>query len=344
MALDPWSEISGPARKIMVVGDSVPGDNHNGTEPHWPARLRALLAPVWGYGGEGYFGLWRPEWAAAGSWSRAARDDAWNRAPWGQTYTASGAGNVFTFTTNRDSVTGPIAGFDIYYVDGPRAASFAYRVDGSDWVDGPGTFSAANRLRRTTVDRPVTSTIDIRAADAAGTAVTTYLAGVGLKGNAGQLVIHNLGFGGRKLSHYLATDHTSFIALEAPDLVILNISNDAVDGHRVAAWNARLDTFWQGVLGAKLGVAVAEQNFGRDVGRQRAWREAQQQVVTAHRGEWLDLHERWGDFATADASGFWFDVGIHPSPAGYADMAERIAEVLTVRDGGGHRLGTPETR
>jgi hypothetical protein len=37
----------------------------------------------------------------------------------------------------------------------------------------------------------------------------------------------------------------------------------------------------------------------------------------------------WGAFETADAAGYWADVGVHPSSRGYADMAARIADVLT---------------
>ncbi len=57
-----WFAADPHERTIVVAGDSVPGDNDNDTEPHWPGRLRQLLAPSCGHGGDGFFGCWRPEW------------------------------------------------------------------------------------------------------------------------------------------------------------------------------------------------------------------------------------------------------------------------------------------
>jgi hypothetical protein len=266
-----------------------------------------------------------------GGWRRAVRGDPWDRAPWGQTFTASGAQHVATFARDVAAVTGRVTSFDIYYVDGPGAAPFAYRVDGGAWADVDVAGAGDDRLRRVTVAEPVTSTIDVRAADARGAPARTYLAGVGLRDDAGGLVVHNLGCGGRKLSQYLARDHTSFVDLVGPDLVVLNISNDALDAGTGAgrAWAANVERFWAGVRGAKLLVTVAEQGYGRDAGAQAAWRATQLRVTAAHGGATLDLHDPWGDYQTADAAGYWADVGVHPSARGYDDIAARVAGLLS---------------
>jgi hypothetical protein len=329
--LGAWFAKVARERTIVVVGDSVPGDNDNGTEPHWPGRLRRLLAPACGHGGDGFFGLWRPEWDGMGGWRRAVRGDPWDRAPWGQTFTASGAQHVARFSRNAAAVTGRVTSFDLYYVDAPGAAPFAYRVDRGPWADVEIAGAGDDRLRRVTVAEPVASTVEVRAADARGSSARTYFVGIGLRDDAGGLVVHNLGCGGRKLSQYLARDHTSFVDLVGPDLVVLNISNDALDADTGAAraWTANLERFWAGVRAAKLLVTVAEQGYGRDVGAQAAWRATQLRVTAALGGATLDLQDHWGDYQAADAAGYWADIGVHPSARGYDDIAARVADLLS---------------
>lgn len=326
--LKSFYDIVGSDRVIYVLGDSIPA---TGNDPAlvWPVKLRAALASVWGNGGEGFFPLYRPEWSTlTGTWTQLSAGDASNRAPWGQTWSANGSTHVKRFTLPAYVVT-PTVTVEVLYVDGPAAADFSISADGAAFVNIGGTYSGSSILRKRTLTMAASSTIDVRAANAAGTGVATFFVGLRFLRTPGELVIENLGFPSIGLNNYVNRDATSYINLVQPDLMIMNESNDPVVA-TAEVWEPYQRLFWESYSGAaKLLIVDSEQGGGRDVEAQRTYRELTKNVVTQYGGEWLDMFKFWGTWEQGVALGFWELFAVHPNNAGYDDMTARILALLT---------------
>lgn len=323
-----WYDIVGSARRILIFGDSIPATG-NDASTVWPVLLRSSLAGTWGRGGEGYFGLWRPEWSVlSGAWTQAISSDAWDQFPWGKAETANGSGNVRRYTI-PSFVPTPIADIEIYYVDGASAAQFSVSADGGAYVNvSGGTYSGANQARKLTHTVNASSTIDVRAANAAGTGVAVYLGGIAPLGTAGQLVIDNLGWPAIGLANLVGRKITPFVQLTDPDLVVVHESNDAVVASE-DAWGPNLETIWRACPNAaKLCIVNGEQNNNRDIWAQKRYRRVNRVIAHQYNAKFMDFYSYWGTQAQGQASGFWELLGVHPSTDGYIDMASRIQTVL----------------
>lgn len=189
--LDAWEAITDDNQRVVAfLGDSTVEADGVGTGPPTARYLRDVMAKRWPMRGYGYRAPWADEWSyttGGNAWSNSSPTDAFAVGPLeefvldqyvGVIY-ASGASKVATFT-KAAWMTEDITAFKIGVVDGPSSGNFAYRIDGGAWTNVSWTWNQNNSLDQITINSPVTSTVEIRGANAAGTAVTVYL-GLGIE-------------------------------------------------------------------------------------------------------------------------------------------------------------------
>lgn len=335
MSLANWHAMVGSDRVIACIGDSV-FENLIDIEPTlgWVQKFRQSMDPTWSNRGNGFFGMFRVEWTTAGSWTKSTNSDAWDKAPWGEAYTASGSSAVKTWTKSSE-VTGTINRFELFVVDGASSANFSYRIDGGAWTNVSNTWNQNNSLDTITINSPVTSTVEVRAANAAGTSVNVYLVGISVYFQAGGLVVHNLG----KRSDTIITftrsttgDWGAWLDLVQPDLVIIEDSNHGVYINNPTEFAVDLNQLVDRVQAYADVVffVVPEQNNGRDVTMQSNYRQRMRDVAYQRNATVFDLSFAWGNYATASGNGLWYPpVGVHPSDTGHTDISTRIQRLLT---------------
>lgn len=336
--------MSAPA-SIAVLGDSVVEDIDSlYGKLSVPDRILTLLDRAGiGRSGHGFYGLWRDEWTLTGSWTRATTADAWDKGPLlGSTtgcgtFTASGSG--FSATWTRPSgIT--VTGVTVHVIDGPSAGNFSYRIDGGAWTNVSNTWTGDNSYDRLTIGTPVTSTFEIRCANASGTSVQTYLVG---------LEAHDSGLTGRTTVHTLAAssefsyaarrtgsgDWTAWWDVTQPAYAIVQcpFSND------VTFWptdQATIQTNMSQIVsvlqanGAEVVLFSSPEQSGRDTTVQAQMRAYAASLAASTGCRYIDFYSLWGDYAAANAAGLMLDT-VHPSPYGCGLMAQRLIGPVLAR-------------
>jgi lysophospholipase L1-like esterase len=158
---------------------------------------------------------------------------------------------------------------------------------------------------------------------------TTPCVRVGLLGRSGAST-EEWGFGGYPGAGFQSLDA---IAKAAPDLTIINLGvNDAAVPVSLATYIANMaavidvcqltgDVLLTGLIPSG-GVFSGRQPIELDYSVNGLG-----SLATSHGCGVVDLNARWVDFATADALG-WMTDSLHPTAAGYADMAQAIFNAL----------------
>ncbi len=330
---------------IAVLGDSVLEDIDSiYGRLSVPDHMLALLDRAGiGRSGHGFYGLWRDEWTLTGSWTRATTTDAWDKGPLlGSTsgcgtFTGSGSGLTATWTKPPDIT---VTSITLHVIDGPAAANFSYRIDGGSWTNVSNSWSGDNSYDRITINTPVTSTFEVRCANAAGTAVQTYLVG---------LEAHDSGLTGRTTLHALAAssefsyaarrtgsgDWTAWWDVMLPAYVILQCpwSNDVAfwptDRLTIEANMTALVSTIQSNGGEVVLLSSPEQS-GRDATDQAEMRAFAASLAASYGCRHIDLHALWGNHAAASAAGLMLDA-LHPSSRGCAEIAQLLLNPILAR-------------
>ncbi len=179
------------------------------SEGAWPELLAAHLENIGVFGpliSSGLRHMLIAEWATAGTWTQSVSANVWNKSPYRSVKTATGIGNVATYTRspkNRRS-----QGFALYWVDTPDSGNWQYRIDGGAWLNMGQTRQGDNKLCKFYLPTPIVNTLDVRGYN--GTAdCPVYLAGLELywlpPTTANGFVIHNVGHGGDFLATLCGT-------------------------------------------------------------------------------------------------------------------------------------------
>lgn len=341
--LDPfYATFNNPANIAMAtLGDSTTEGDVVVTNGGWPEQLRLLAQSRWGRGGDGCHPMNRDPWSITNDWTSAAADGSspWDRSifnggagtPAPTTYFGNGSAMVATWT----KPTGLAAtSFTLYMVDGASAGNFSYSTDGgSTWLNVSATWNQDNSIKRIHINTAVASTVKIRAANAAGTAVNTYLVGLEPLTGASGFTIHNFAANIAFLSAMVRGGAGNWHALLdtiQPPLVTNMYTNDVVL-FSAPLWQSDLEalgTVVTGYGGSVLFMSMFEQ-FGRDITIQATMRSIVKTVAAEFGMPVIDFYDLVGDANATLAAGYYnTNTDIHENNAGAVFMAQQIWKLI----------------
>lgn len=352
-----WEQITDPNNRVVaILYDSVGEYDAGGTVPPFPRLLREKMRRRWGISGTGLLGTWRDEWSfttGGDAWTRSTLADAWGKSPYILAATDNGTKRANTATqvatwTKPSWVTQSITSFKIYVVDGPSSGNFSYRIDGGSWADVSHTWNQDNSLDIITISSAVSSTVEVRGANAAGTSVTMYIVGMEFITGTGA-TLHDLSASAEGLFSTARSgnnaDLNAWIDLIQPDLLIVGYTNDMGS----AVYDAtRIQLDLQSIIDrqAPYGYTVPMPFWGQDriaygdASSDPAWFAATAatyvNAAIASNNEYIDLYTRYGDYATVNALGYMADY-LHPSDSGSIEIAKVVWDLIA-RGTGNPRL------
>lgn len=359
--------------QIVLVGDSITYGGivvgvgtssliKDGGLGAWAELDAEGLANVSGIGpliSSGFRSTWIDEWGVtSGTWGAVISTDAFDRVPYGEGLkSAGGSSNILKWT--RPTQWRPVVGFALYFVDRTTGGNWSYRVDGGAWTAMGQTLAQDNLLAKFYVPTAVAVSVEVRAANVAGTAVAVCVAGIEafflspLTTTAG-LIVHNIARNGAPLNTLtLATsgDRMAFFDAVKVDPVngggaITNRPNVAITMMHVndvrlfadvPTWAADIATFYARVNAlAPLGyLSYGEMQAPTYNATTQANYRAQTKTSAAlHSIPVLDLFDAWGG-AVGTQNAALAAAGIitisaspadngHPTQTGNFDMAHRI--------------------
>ncbi len=335
--LDPWYALLNDSRvplKMVACGDSVtqgdvPPQNNGG----WTEMLRNNALSRWGKGGEGLWAIYRENWVAVGTWVQATTSDVWDSHNHQTTKFANGSAKTYTWTTPASM---SIDNFDLYIVDGPGSANFAYSFDGgSTWTNTAFTLIQDNQVKKQHFAHslPVGATFKMRAANAAGTAVNVYLIGIEPRTSTPGLIVENIAHNGDLLAfseeRVTVGNKRSWFQLEQPKLVVIEYWNDTV-WQTAVEFQARLLSFVNFVVGYG-GCVLLHCYLELDQGSavEATYRAAFHAVAAATGMPIIDYYQLIGDRAAAEAGGYLIPVNQHPTNLMTQFMADRVWEIIS---------------
>jgi hypothetical protein len=329
---------------IAIVGDSTLEDIDSlyGVQAVPDRFVRLLEQSLAITCNRGFFGLWRDEWSLSGTWTRATTSDAWDRGPLlGSstgcgTFRANGASNVATWTKPAGTT---VTSFVLHVIDGASAGQFAYRIDGGTWTNVTNTWTADNSYDRITVSASVSSTVEVRAANASGTATNLYLVGLEPVDSAATgPAVHVLAAAAEFSFSMVRTTSGSWqdwwnaiqpaaVWLECP------WTND------VSFWPtnaADIEANMRAVIelvrgyGAEVFLFSFGEQDGRSVSDQTAMRALARSLAGEYRCHYVSAYDMWGTYSAANAAGLMLDT-IHASATGTAAIGQWFANPFLVR-------------
>ncbi len=326
-------------RNVMVVGDSiVQGVGATTSETSWVSQLRDSLQTDLGNGGGGFYPTWRLTEAGTG-WSTVDGTSALDKSLFQYVRGNTGSATAMYTWTKPAGVT--VNSFDIYFCSGPFATPFSYSIDGGAWTNITSFTTNTNALEKKTIASAVTSTVRIRAANAAGSTILTWLVGIGVNTSTATAVrVHNAGHSADYLVQFdrdTAGDPYAMFDYIVPDLTIVGpFSNDieiyqalssTLENARAAYKTDLLNVVaeLQGKGSSVLLVKCFEQD--RDVTWQAEFRQVMDEVVDETGVASIDFYQLWGTLAEVQAAGFTTD-NVHPNQAGHDSMATHITAAV----------------
>ena len=348
--LDPfYATFNNPKNTVIAcVGDSTTFGTNTTNLLGWPGALRTLMTPRWGNGGDGLHTRDRNTTMTTGSdaWTLATTSNTWDCAPCLSAFTFSNAGTWLGNTATKIATwTKPsfltVNAFYIWAVDGTSAGNFSYSTDGgTTWLNVSATWTGSNTLKRILVPTQITgtNTIKIRGANATGTAVNCYLAGIEPITNSTAPILHNLGAPGEDTASFVRTtsgNWHAFFDLLQPPLVFYMITNDesfweAFGGDLRPAFQAKMETLATMVTG--YGGCMVFMNFfeqaGRDVTMQAEMRVLVKTVAAEYGMPVIDFYDLVGNNAATVAAGYMLAGDVHPTDAGATFMAQQIWKLI----------------
>lgn len=341
--LDPfYNTFNNPSNIVMAVfGDSTSKGDATVTNGGWPEQLRVLAASRWGRGGDGIHTMDRHWTLTSGgnAWTIATTSDAWDCAPLlgyfttpaPATYFANGSAKIATWT--KPSSLSPTA-FTIYIVDGASAANFAYSLDGgTSWTNVSNTWNSDNKIVKLRINTAISSTLKIRAANAAGTAVNVYMAGVEPHTSAPGFVVHNVAGDGEfsgSIVRTTAGNWHAWLDVVQPPLCVYMLTNDDELWELFGDISAKIQTHLEALANVVTGYGgcLLFMNFFEQTTRSISIQAAIRVIVKTVAAEYgmpiIDFYDLVGDYAASVAAGYVDSGDIHPNNAGSVFIAQNV--------------------
>ena len=335
-----WRQLIAPSSarfNVVVWGDS--NTDEDSVYTTWVERLRSELQREHGVGGIGYQGLWRNEYAFAGSWARQNDKSTFDRGPYGWSYSADAQADILTWT--KPGGAGTIDRFEVFYVDADFIeVDYQYSVDGGAWTALALDYSGAGpALRSKTIAATITTSLRLR-----GPAVFVgHCAGVAFYSGTTGCVVHNLGSGGESIATACDDgdgDRLAIIDVIQPKLTLVNLlTNDTLTSVQtpLASYEAWLGTLVDRSLahGDVLLIAPQMQDpsgaFAYPAGQghvtQRAYEAKLAAVADTKRVPVVSLAEAWGSYTALQTLGYSAD-SYHLNQAGQDAAAALISQAL----------------
>lgn len=209
-------------RQFTFMGDSLTNGDADAASPtefggkgSWVQLLTTYLAsipsigPLIGYGLKLVAADLTKKWAQTGSWTATVSTDAFDKAPYGLGYYASGSSFVLKYT--HPTQWQALVGFAVDWVDYAAGGAWSYRINGGAWTANGQTLQHDNHYCRFYVTAIINpgDTIEFRAADTGGTAAGCFIVGIHpfilAPSTADGLIIHNAGVGRETLHNLVAS-------------------------------------------------------------------------------------------------------------------------------------------
>lgn len=176
--------------QIFLAGDSLTlrtlGDYSNAFlgPGNWPDLFTEVLAtrlklPVLTSGIRGVHLV--SEWAYSAGFTDVLTTDAFDKAPYNCSTTVParyGNGATKTLTWTKPPGLRLLIGFNLYLVDKTGSGEISYSIDGGSFTNTGQTFIQDNKILKFYVNTPITSSLVIRCADAAGVAHDGLVIGI----------------------------------------------------------------------------------------------------------------------------------------------------------------------
>lgn len=328
----------GADARLLCVGDSVTagarGAGTTNAVDSYPARLAGLLnadspaAPGIIFGGPMSI-VNDPRVIPGNLWVTTNGLPAYDRGWKGQV----GGGDLsITFTETFDTII-------VHHLAGPSVGGIStINVDGGASLGNiPGTSPFLVKLSTTFTCAPGTHTINI----ASPTGAQLWIVGIEVAlSSQRRVLVSNAGRPGTQTAHWIGTAAgvgvQQTIQLAAPDLTIINLTiNDATVPASVATVTANLITLLGYVRAAGSDVLFVVPHWCNGANFdtwQPQYADAIKGVAASHGHPVYDQRSRpgWSSYAAALSNGFMVD-NAHCTPAGYADEAAGIYNMIAVR-------------
>ena len=347
LLLPNWNGIAYNDRVICIMADST-GELDEGvtTENTYPMLIREKMRAAWGIDGTGFLGTWRDEWAFTGTWTDSTANDLWGQGPYitgiypyVNTQQGVGSGSVATFTLpdwlREAPLSSPNVGVILYMVDGASSANFSYSVDGGAWTDTAATWTQDSKMKRVNLAVTPTSTVAVRAANAAGTSATIYLSGIEIKTSLNGATLHDVSASAEGLysTAYNAgvADAMGFLDLLQPQATVVSYTNDLADPfYNTTRIGTDLDYI---VARSTYGIVIPMMFWGQDrlYADPRFPDTAAIYDSKATSGAYIDLWDRYGYYANVSTLGYMADT-LHPNDAGSREIARVLWRILSRGD------------
>lgn len=323
---------SGGARAhILVEGDSITQGYYADT-PYYSKSFCGLLA--------GYLDSWVGASNATGvvpvseipAFGGPASEDrfvgpvsstAWGQGFGGKNRFSTGATNTYTFTANCDT-------FRIHYERGSNGGTWSWSIDGG----APTTVNSNGASAALTTDCAAGSTASHTLTITSPASNYLFLNGVeAFTGANGGVKVSRVGFNGETSAKLVAGNasagNLAAVVAAAPHLTILAMGvNDYGGQYDLATYNANLQAAVTAAqtTGDVLLLALCSQSSSLAI-PYSSYVSEMQTVATLKNCVMLDLSDRWGTYAAANAAGLMAD-GTHPNSVGDYEIASWLLGFL----------------
>ena len=342
LLLPDWNGIDYNDRVICLMADSTGELDEGETDENtYPMLIREKMRASWGIDGTGFLGTWRDEWAFTGTWTDSTANDLWGQGPYitgiypyVETQQGVGSGSVATFTLPgwlRETAISVV----LYMVDGVSSNNFSFSVDGGAWTDTAATWTQDSKMKRVNLAVTPASTIAVRAANAAGTSRTIYLSGIEIKTSLDGATLHDVSASAESLASTAfnsgVADAMGFLDLLQPQATVVSYTNDLADPfYNTTRIGTDLDYI---VARSTYGIVIPMMFWGQDRPDAATRFPAVAAIYDskATSGAYIDLWDRYGDYATVSALGYMADT-FHPNDAGSRQIARVLWRMLSRGD------------
>lgn len=317
---------AGPAMPVLVIGDSIALGWSAPREQSWPSQVFATATARTYQPGQAFSVVPSdPRWATAGAVE-------WTGVDTGQRAILK-PGTSVTFTDSLPSTVVEVSYRQSGFVGSPLSP-FTVSIDGGAAVTV--TPNGSNAVGRWTSPALTSKAHTVKITGP--TAGSSEITAVTMRSSSALGVhLHNAALSGSTSSDWATQTWGAMSSLPlalgttpTPGVAFVSLGvNDAIAGTDPATYSAQLKTILQRLLmlTPRVGLVI-EPMTDRTPDWLTVWAPAQRSVAAELDLPVLDIASRWGAYSSAQAIGLFSGDGLHPSTAGYTDIAAALQGML----------------